>query len=110
MGIVKTIGFDQDILRKADLAKAVGHPARLTILKYMIQNPSCICNDLVDVLPLAQSTISKHLSELKNVGLIQGTITGNKLCYCIQPDVWEELQSMFKDWHLPNNFNTKTCC
>ena len=97
MGIVKKEGFDEKTLELALLAKALGNPARMAIIIYMIENPSCICNDIVFKLPLAQSTISKHLSELKNVGLIKGEIEGTKLCYCINPKVWSTLKLLFSD-------------
>ena len=91
MGISKKDGFTEETLRLADLFKAIGHPARMSIIQYMIKNPSCICNDIVEELPLAQSTISKHLSELKAVGVIQGEVSGAKLCYCINPEVLNEI-------------------
>ena len=91
MGITKTDGFTEQVNIMADMLKALGHPARLSIMQYLADSPSCICNDLVDELPLAQPTISRHLSELKRVGLIQGTISGKNICYCINP---EKLQAI----------------
>lgn len=70
----------------ADLFKALGHPARFSIIKFLVGQPSCICNDILGVIPLAQPTISRHLSELKKVGLIQGTISGKNICYCINQE------------------------
>ena len=83
MGITKTEGFETRIADMAEVLKALGHPARLAIIEYLAKTPSCICNDIVEQLPLAQPTISRHLSELKKVGLIQGTIEGKNICYCI---------------------------
>ena len=91
MGITKTIGFSEEVNTMADVLKALGHPARLSIMQYLAESPSCICNDLVLELPLAQPTISRHLSELKRVGLIQGQISGKNICYCINPQKWSEV-------------------
>ena len=91
MGITKTLGFSEEINTMADILKALGHPARLSIMQYSANSPSCICNDLVLELPLAQPTISRHLSELKRVGLIQGIISGKNICYCINPQKWREV-------------------
>lgn len=109
MGITKTDGFNEETTKMSQLLKAIGHPARLSILHYLANSPSCICNDIVEELPLAQPTISRHLSELKNVGLIQGTITGNNICYCINEVTWKELIT-----HLDSIntllINKNTCC
>ena len=110
MGIVKKEGFDKHTLELSSLAKALGHPARMAIIKYMIENPSCICNDIVDELPLAQSTISKHLTELKSVGLIKGEIEGSKLCYCINPDVWNSLKVLCNELFLSYDCKKSDCC
>ncbi len=69
----------------ADLAKAIAHPARVRILKLLIERNSCICGDIVDEIPLAQSTVSQHLKQLQEVGLIQGEIDGPRVCYCVDP-------------------------
>jgi predicted transcriptional regulator len=73
--------------------KAIAHPARIAILQQIIKANACICGDLVDELGLAQATISQHLKELKNAGLIQGTIEGVSVCYCIEPVAWKNLQN-----------------
>lgn len=91
MGITKTIGFSEEIVEMADILKVLGHPARLSIMEYLANSPSCICNDIVAELPLAQPTISRHLSELKRVGLIQGEISGKHICYCINQQKWGEV-------------------
>ena len=109
MGITKTDNFSTNQNRIARLAKAIGHPARIAILEYILKKNACICGDLVDELPLSQSTVSQHLKELKSVGLIQGEIEGNSVCYCIDEKVWKETQvainKMF-DLFKP----TKNCC
>jgi ArsR family transcriptional regulator len=74
-------------------AKALAHPARIRILKTIAQRNECICGEIVDVLPLAQATVSQHLKELKSVGLIKGEIDGPRSCYCIDPEAIEHLSS-----------------
>ena len=91
MGTTKTTQFTAEQNRKAELYKALGHPARIAIIEFIIQQNSCVCGDIVDELPLSQSTISQHLAALKNVGIIKGDISGVKTCYCIDEEVWSEL-------------------
>lgn len=93
MGITKTKQFTEQQNRKAELYKALGHPARIAIIEFLINKNSCVCGDIVSELPLSQSTISQHLKELKNVGIIKGEIEGVKTCYCIDEKVWSELDS-----------------
>ena len=69
----------------ADLAKAIGHPARVRILTILLAHEACMCGDIVEEIPLAQSTVSQHLKQLKDVGLIQGEIDGPRVCYCVDP-------------------------
>lgn len=76
--------------RTAELAKALAHPVRVRIVKILAEEDTCICGSLVDRLPLSQSTVSQHLKELKSCGLIQGTIQGPRICYCLNPEVVEE--------------------
>lgn len=109
MGITKTEGFDIRIAEMAEILKALGHPARLAIMEYLAKTPTCICNDIVDELPLAQPTISRHLSELKKVGLIKGTIEGKNICYCINDEVWNHVRMAIEDISQTMIF-TKNCC
>jgi len=95
MGTTKVEEFELTEVRTAELAKALGHPARIAILNYIISKNECICGDIVDELPLAQATISQHLKELKRVGLIKGRILGVKSCYCINENGWKEAESIF---------------
>jgi predicted transcriptional regulator len=95
MGATKTESFSKVELRAAELAKALGHPARISILQYLATRNECVCGDIVDELPLSQSTVSQHLKELKNVGLIRGRVTGVNSCYCIDRQVWKEAQDIF---------------
>lgn len=92
MGITKTDIFNDEQNKLALQLKAIAHPARIAILQHIIKANACICGDLVDELGLAQATISQHLKELKNAGLIQGTIEGVSVCYCIEPKAWNNLQ------------------
>ena len=90
-------------------AKAFGHPARVAIIQHLFEIEECICGDLVKEIGLAQSTISQHLKELKNLGLIQGTVEGPKICYCINSDNWSKMKrimNQFLDQDLPEN----NCC
>ncbi len=76
------------------LAKAVGHPARVQILRLLVRREACICGDIVDELPLAQSTVSQHLKVLKEAGLVRGDIDGPRVCYCIEPRALRRLKSL----------------
>jgi predicted transcriptional regulator len=93
MGVTKTEIFTDEQNRLAVLFKALAHPARIAILQQIMQANACICGDLVNELGLAQATISQHLKELKTAGIIQGTIEGVSVCYCINPEVWQELST-----------------
>ncbi|HZZ85531.1 MAG TPA: metalloregulator ArsR/SmtB family transcription factor [Anaeromyxobacteraceae bacterium] len=78
----------------AALAKAVGHPARVQILRLLVRRDACICGDIVDELPLAQSTVSQHIKVLKEAGLIRGSIDGPRICYCIEPRALRRLKAL----------------
>ena len=78
----------------ANLAKALGHPARVQIMRLLVRREACICGDIVDELPLAQSTVSQHLKVLKSVGLIRGDIDGPRVCYCVEPRVLRRLKAL----------------
>ena len=105
MGLTKTNLFSTEQNQLAALAKALGHPARIAILEYLSRVQGCVCGDLVDELPLSQSTVSQHLRELKKAGLIHGEIEGVTTCYCINPKVWEEAQKL-----LAFFFKSGRCC
>lgn len=89
--------------------KALAHPARIAILQQLIKINSCICGHLVEELGLAQPTISQHLKELKNAGLIQGTIEGTSVCYCIDPKAWKQFKTMLDSFFVSYN-NAESCC
>ena len=95
MGVTKSDLFTAEQNNIASIAKALAHPARIAILQYLLESRTCINGDLVQELGLAQATISQHLRELKNLGLIQGTIEGVSVCYCIEPQKWEEVKQLF---------------
>ena len=78
----------------ATLAKALGHPARVQIVRFLLSRDSCMCGDIVEHLPLAQSTVSQHLKMLKESGLIRGTIDGPRVCYCVEPKVLERFKQL----------------
>ncbi|MBL7711745.1 MAG: winged helix-turn-helix transcriptional regulator [Chitinophagaceae bacterium] len=95
MGATKTELFTQKQNELAAMAKAIAHPARIAILQELLKTNTCICGDLVGELGLAQATISQHLKELKNAGLIQGSIEGTSVCYCIEPKTWNRYRQVF---------------
>jgi DNA-binding transcriptional ArsR family regulator len=92
MGATKFLEFSIKENNLAKYAKALGHPARIAILKLLANRKTCICGDIVDELPLSQSTVSQHLKELKEAGLIKGEIEGAKVCYCIDEKEWKAAQ------------------
>ena len=93
MGLTRTEIFSTEQNQLATLLKALAHPARIAILQRILASNTCICGDLVEELGLAQATISQHLRELKSVGIIQGTIEGVSVCYCINPETWKLLET-----------------
>jgi DNA-binding transcriptional ArsR family regulator len=109
MGLTKTEMFTDKQNRLAQMMKALAHPARIAILQHLIKSQACICGDLVDELGLAQATISQHLKELKNVGLIQGTIEGTSVCYCIDPKVWKQYKAAFEAFFVAYK-DAAGCC
>lgn len=98
---------DPDVKRSAEIAKALGHPARVAILKILADRNTCFCGDITEILPLAQSTVSQHLKALKAAGLIQGNVEGVRTCYCLNPDGIKELQNLLSE--LSDEL-VKTCC
>lgn len=95
MGITKTALFTDQQNQMALIFKALGHPARIAILEYLLKANACICSTIVEELPLAQPTISQHLKELKNTGLIKGNIEGNSIGYCIDHAAFEYVYKYF---------------
>src|SRR5210317_2305841 len=105
MGVTKAELFSDVQNDLAHAAKAFSHPARVAIIQYLLKTNACINGDLVQELGLAQATISQHLRELKTIGIIQGTIEGASMSYCINPDKWKEIKAMFDQF-----FDTHPCC
>jgi DNA-binding transcriptional ArsR family regulator len=101
MGLTKTEIFTEKQNKLASMMKALGHPARIAIIQHLVKSKACICGDLVEEFGLAQATISQHLKELKNIGLIQGTIEGTSICYCINSKVWNQYKSVFESFFVP---------
>ena len=108
MGITKTEGFTTAQNELAILAKAIGHPARIAIIEYLLKTDTCICGDIVNELPLAQPTVSQHLKELKNAGLIKGNIEGTSICYCINEEGFNKLKGFFEN--INSYLNKNECC
>ena len=110
MGATKTEHFTNTQNEIAILAKALGHPARIAIMEYLLKVDTCICGDIVNELPLAQPTVSQHLKELKNAGLIKGDIDGNSICYCIEKDALIKLQAYFGNISTKLEMKKNNCC
>jgi predicted transcriptional regulator len=108
MGITKTEVFNDRQNRIARLAKAFAHPARVAIIEYLVKTRACICGDLVGELPLAQSTISQHLKELKSIGIIQGDIEGPRINYCINEKTWAETKELLGQ--IMDSYRNRDCC
>ncbi len=110
MGATNTEHFTDKQNLIATIAKALGHPARVAIIEYLLKVNSCICGDIVNELPLAQPTVSQHLKELKNAGLIKGEIEGNSICYCIDEKVFKKLQAYFANIATKMEIKKSNCC
>ena len=98
MGVAKLEEFTVRDNKVAAYAKALAHPARIAILQLLLKRNTCVCGEIVDDLPLSQSTVSQHLKELKNAGLIKGTIDGASVCYCIDHQEWELAKTYFTNF------------
>ena len=110
MGVTKSDQFTDENNAIALIFKALGHPARIAILEHIMKANSCICGDIVDELPLSQSTVSQHLKELREAGLIQGEISGPRICYCINIENWKKVDALLKTFFAQLNSNDKKCC
>ncbi|KRP28261.1 MAG: ArsR family transcriptional regulator [Cryomorphaceae bacterium BACL22 MAG-120619-bin32] len=109
MGITKTAIFSDEQNEIANFAKVIGHPARVAILQRLFDIDTCVCGDLVNEIGLAQPTISQHLKELKSLGLIQGTIDGTSVCYCIHKENWTKMKSIMLDF-FNQDISKQDCC
>ncbi|HPB83244.1 MAG TPA: metalloregulator ArsR/SmtB family transcription factor [Spirochaetota bacterium] len=97
MSYAKRNEFEERFEKMAEFAKCLSHPARIAILKTLAERNTCICGEIVDILPLAQSTVSQHLKELKKCGLIIGEIDGPRSCYCINVERLREMEKLFRE-------------
>jgi len=107
MGASKSDIHSIEINEIAAIAKVFSHPARVAILQYISTQESCICNDIVDEIGLAQATISQHLKVINDAGLLKGTFEGKSLCYCLNVDRFQELQTLFNTFF---NQTKSNCC
>ncbi|CAM3899273.1 transcriptional regulator [Flavobacterium branchiophilum] len=107
MGVSKTNVFSDQYNELAVIFKALSHPARIAIIEYLLEVDACICGDIVNELPLAQSTISQHLKELKNAKIIKGTIEGTAICYCLNPEILHFIEHYFSKMNV--KIHNKCC-
>jgi len=112
MAYPKSIDYKDDEIALARFAKALGHPARIAIMKHLASMTDCCFTDIHNELPIAQSTVSQHLSELKDSGLIRGNIEPPKVMYCIDPQNWEKAQDLFYNFlgKLKPEIKNSACC
>ncbi len=110
MGASKSAEFTEEQNDISQVFKALGHPARIAIIQHLMNIKSCICNDLVGILPLSQATISQHLRELKEAEIIKGTIDGTSVCYCLNSNVFETMINTLNEFKELDQKNTKECC
>lgn len=111
MGITKTELFTEAQNDLAASAKAFSHPARVAIIQYLLKADACINSDLVQELGLAQATISQHLRELKDIGIIRGSIEGTSVSYCIDPVRWAEIREQFNSiFEGLEGLSQASCC
>src|ERR1700754_2333988 len=110
MGASKTGHFTESQNELSILAKALGHPARIAIIEYLIKVNACVCEDIVNELPLSQPTVSQHLKELKTAGLIKGSIEGTAICYCIDENAMQTLQGYFAQVATSLEEKKNNCC
>lgn len=108
MALNKSTAFPEDIQELAAFAKALGHPARIAILRTLAQRQSCICGEIVEVLPLSQATVSQHLKALKAAGLIKGEVEGVKSCYCLNVEHLNEMSPLLTNFF--KGILTPSCC
>tara|TARA_R110001583_G_scaffold13031_2_gene56920 strand:- start:12807 stop:13139 length:333 start_codon:yes stop_codon:yes gene_type:complete len=110
MGTTKSEKFSENQNNLAQIARVFAHPARIAILQQIFKLDACICGDLVAEIGLAQPTISQHLKELKNLGIIKGTIEGTSVCYCINEDVWKAIKQDFISFLNQDITSNGQCC
>jgi DNA-binding transcriptional ArsR family regulator len=109
MGASKNMLFDDQQNDLASVFKALAHPARIAILQELLKRNSCVCGELVDVLPLSQATVSQHLKELKQMNILQGEIEGKRVCYCINTETWARISKDIAGFFEQINQNNNCC-
>lgn len=109
MGITKSEIFTTKQNKLATMLKALSHPARIAIIQHLIKSDSCICGGLVEELGLAQATISQHLKELKNIGIIKGCVEGTSVSYCINEKVWQQVKNDLDAFFVSYSTKEKCC-
>lgn len=110
MGLTKTEFFTESQNKTAMLLKALGHPARVAIIEHLLKVKTCVCGDIVSELPLAQPTVSQHLKELKNAGIIKGSVEGTSVCYCLDEKAFASLSAYFSHALTDLQNQNSTCC
>lgn len=111
MGATKTDHFSEHQNELANWLKALAHPARIAIVEFLLKTDSCICGDIVNELPLSQPTVSQHLKELKNAGIIQGSVEGTAICYCLNPETIQRIYERIGWFHSElARKNSSKCC
>ncbi len=110
MGLTKSELFTEEQNEFAAIAKVLGHPARISILQHLLKVNSCICGEIVEVVGLSQPTISQHLKELKRIGLISGNIEGTSICYCVDPEVYNNIKTLFNEMFSITSPKDGNCC
>ena len=110
MGITKSDFFSENQNKLANQLKALAHPARIAIIEFLLKTESCICGDIVNELPLSQATVSQHLKELKQAGLIKGNIEGNSICYCVDQENFNKLTNAMNSINDTLIQKNKECC
>ena len=110
MGLTKTNNYTKTELDIAKYAKALAHPARIAIIELLVNKQVCVCGDIVDELPISQSTVSQHLKELKEVGLIKGEIEGTSVCYCLNEKEWAKASALIAEILKKASVNKSKCC
>ena len=109
MGSSKSLSYEVAATELAQFAKALGHPARVAIIQVLLTKRSCVCGTIVDEIGLSQSTISQHLKELREAGIIKGEIDGPRTCYCIDPEIWEKAKACFSSF-FDSYAAAASCC
>jgi len=110
MGLTKSDIFTEQQNELAHIARLFAHPARIAILEHLFRVEACICGDLVEEIGLAQPTVSQHLKELRQMGLIKGSVDGTRVCYCVDRENWEQMKASFRNFLDQDLHLKEECC